>query len=533
MSTLDIPIAFQRSYENYETYPRNIIHQPSYFGTLEAHADHFEEAASTFLVASEKEAFVPIRDLRSNGQEPVKRNILDDYALKEWLGDQSSIDPVTSTRLGAVATKTDPKCRFIFISAGNSREPLKISRRMLTRILTYHQVMPCYLEFVSVFRLSKYARELRFSGFREQVALHDHAVSSAVPSLGRSGRQIQLCYNLKGVARITTEKTLLWSIRQAAFHHQFDVITGNTVWIVTKGNLDIKKKIQALTGQNGRVEDRSFETPEQCLRSSLAVHLLHCHWSMENWRWYVQFLEDQVDHETDIAVHGPRERGEAVRAYSLTDLQNLQHYQDKINETIMVLEGNNEVLSSLGGFYRALLGNSAFLVRDACHEDISSFAKQVDEMIHDSSTQISRAKLLVRITSDRKDLVSQHLQSQTTQKMEDLTESMHKIGVASQKEAIIMRIITAVTLIYLPGTFVSTLFSTDVVRFHDGKEAFSKMALHRWLEVTFPLTTVTLFVAFLVFEFADKKRRIALSVFQDVEPGTLQSSVDDRVFLKG
>lgn len=51
--------------------------------------------------------------------------------------------------------------------------------------------------------------------------------------------------------------------------------------------------------------------------------------------------------------------------------------------------------------------------------------------------------------------VLQHLQSQTTQKMENLTKSMHNIGVGSQKEAIIMRIITAVTLIYLPGTFVS------------------------------------------------------------------------------
>ncbi|KAL8687353.1 MAG: hypothetical protein Q9224_005177, partial [Gallowayella concinna] len=105
--------------------------------------------------------------------------------------------------------------------------------------------------------------------------------------------------------------------------------------------------------------------------------------------------------------------------------------------------------------------------------------------------------------------------------MEDLTTSMHNIGVGSQKEAIIMRIITAVTLIYLPGTFVSTLFSTDVVRFHDdGKEAFSKTALSRWLQVTFPLTMLTLLVAFSVFRLADKKRRTALSVFGDVELGS-------------
>lgn len=51
--------------------------------------------------------------------------------------------------------------------------------------------------------------------------------------------------------------------------------------------------------------------------------------------------------------------------------------------------------------------------------------------------------------------ILQHIQGQTTQRMEDLTISMHNIGVESQRETIIMRIITAVTLVYLPGTFVS------------------------------------------------------------------------------
>lgn len=53
--------------------------------------------------------------------------------------------------------------------------------------------------------------------------------------------------------------------------------------------------------------------------------------------------------------------------------------------------------------------------------------------------------------------VLQHLQSQATEKMEALTMSMHKIGVMSQKEAIAMRIITVVTLIFLPATFVSVI----------------------------------------------------------------------------
>ena len=172
---------------------------------------------------------------------------------------------------------------------------------MLVRILSYHQVMPEYLDFISVFGTQSLPRDLRFSGFREQTLLSNYARRRSVPALGRSGRQFQLCYNLKAVNCLspigTPTKNKEWSIQQAAFHHQFDVDEGTTLWIVTKGGLEIKNQIQDMTGRDGRPEDKSFGTPAECFKSSLAVHLLNSHWSTEEWRWYVQWLEDVVDNE--------------------------------------------------------------------------------------------------------------------------------------------------------------------------------------------------------------------------------------------
>ncbi|KAL8998394.1 MAG: hypothetical protein Q9169_002522 [Polycauliona sp. 2 TL-2023] len=512
---MQIPDTFKHSYQNFETYPRNICNHNVYLGILQAYANRLDAAASRLLIGSEADALVPFRDLFSASQGPATHNILDDGALKKWLGDQSSIDPLTSQCCGAVVTKADPKCRFIFMTGGNSRKPLKISKRMLTRILTYHQVMPAYLDFIFVFGLSNSARELRFSGFREQLTLSDGA----------------MCYNLKGVACISSENPVQWSIRQAAIHHQFDVEEGKALWIITKGDLEIKDRVKALTGKDGRVKDRAFEDPESSFTSSLAVHLLNCHWSTEEWRWYIQYLEDAIEDETEVAIHGRRGHGAASRVYIPSDLQTLQIYQDKINQTIMVLEANNNVLACLRDFYKALIHNASFPLKEKCEVDVVSFTKQVDEMIQDSSMQISRAKLLVQITSDRKDLVVQHLQNQTTQRMEELTTSMHYIGVGTQKEAIIMRIITAVTVIYLPGTF--TLFSTDVIRFPKDGEAFSRAALFRWLQVTFPLTVLTLIIAFLVFRLADKRRKHVLSTFSDVERGGVQTPAAQQIFVKG
>lgn len=171
---------------------------------------------------------------------------------------------------------------------------------MLVRILSYYQVMPSYLEFLLVFGIHEHSRETRFSAFRSQRLLSGQ--NPALNMLGRSGSQLQLCYNLKAAARRTESGHLLptkshWTIRQGAVHHQFDVCTGNSLWIVTRAGLDIKERIESMTGRTGRSEDRDFQTLEQCLKSSLAVHLLLCHWSFENWRTYFQWLEDTVASE--------------------------------------------------------------------------------------------------------------------------------------------------------------------------------------------------------------------------------------------
>ena len=169
---------------------------------------------------------------------------------------------------------------------------------MLARILTYHQVMPAYLEFIYVFGKQNRPRDLTYSGFREQSLIGNPAKGPAVTGLGRSGRQFQLCYNLKApfLRKFPNEQ---WEIQQAAIHHQFDVVEGTAVWIVTKGDQELKERIERMTGTGlqGRPEDCNFTTTEDCLRSSLAVHLLLCNWSSEDWRWYIKSLEDSVHKE--------------------------------------------------------------------------------------------------------------------------------------------------------------------------------------------------------------------------------------------
>ena len=102
------------------------------------------------------------------------------------------------------------------------------------------------------------------------------------------------------------------------------------------------------------------------------------------------------------------------------------------------------------------------------------------------------------------------------EKMENLTTHMKQIALKTEKETIFMRIITVVTLLFLPGTFVAvshlhlveslinkltrqTLMSTDIVKWQNDNDLisrFSWQALVMYLGITLPIMAFTLWVAF-------------------------------------
>ncbi|KAI2466330.1 hypothetical protein F4781DRAFT_406063 [Annulohypoxylon bovei var. microspora] len=508
MLEISLPDAFQQAVLNSQSYPKNIIYK-----ALDAYSKSLSRAEIR-LHGREHDLFednesgweVPIRDLDTEcGKNVDKYNIHSRGKLLEWLGIETQSPPQDSPIV--MGRKKDPKCRFINIYGMHSRSKLRLSRAMLTDILTFHQVMPVFLEFIYVFGQQSQPIDLNFTGFREQVILTNPPDCMILPGLGRSGKHYQMCFILKGVSLKLENKEHFtlnkWSILPAAFHHQFDASNGNTLWIVVKGNQEIQQRFKALTGENARAQDKSFGSVEESFRSSLSAQLVYCHWAMEDWRWYVLWLERAVDEKHLMAVLGPSGAGHAHKTYTPQDIQDLQIWEERTRQVIMALEGNADVMLSLAAFYRRLNRDKSFSLRKTCSLDISTFGNQVESIITDFRMQIKRAEFLVRTISDRRQLVIQHLQSQSAYRAERLGRSM-------EQEQIFMLVITIVTLIFLPATFVSTFFSTDIVKYQGSESpggSFSATAMHRWLEVTIPLTVLTCGVAWLARRWTLTKRR--------------------------
>src|SRR5262245_46615698 len=128
MAGIQLPDDFKRSCQTFESYPRNLVSRASFFGTLQAYRTRLDSAAPKLFIIRETEALVPFRDWSGQGKcfphylsidfsslakGFERQNIYDDAALRDWLGDTSSVDPTSGEIVGEFATRRDPKCRFM------------------------------------------------------------------------------------------------------------------------------------------------------------------------------------------------------------------------------------------------------------------------------------------------------------------------------------------------------------------------------------------------------------------------------------
>lgn len=178
---------------------------------------------------------------------------------------------------------------------------------MFSLICTFYQVPPSFLDFVFPFGMREHAQDFHFSGLREESRLASYDKGCALPDLNRSGRDLRFCYNLRSVEPSKSQPDLPWSIRQCAVYHSFDVDNGQMSWIVVKGNKDMKDRITEASKKPTHDENLR-ESRSNRFAASLETHLMLCNWSGENWRWYINDLEDQLQALTRGALAFPVEK---------------------------------------------------------------------------------------------------------------------------------------------------------------------------------------------------------------------------------
>jgi hypothetical protein len=162
--------------------------------------------------------------------------------------------------------------------------------------------------------------------------------------------------------------------------------------------------------------------------------------------------------------------------FTFNDRQRIEYIEEKLQEALLELELNTEVLRDLRQLYRSNIDHTEFPpdIRSDCEHDIVRFEANIVGIEKDLRIQQLRTKELLRVLGNRKKMLNDILQYRSTKacesfakraqesadKMEKISHNTHQIAQKTKHETVSMRIITLVTLFFLPGTFVAVRSAT-------------------------------------------------------------------------
>ncbi|ETI27925.1 hypothetical protein G647_00374 [Cladophialophora carrionii CBS 160.54] len=203
---------------------------------------------------------------------------------------------------------------------------------------------------------------------------------------------------------------------------------------------------------------------------------------------------------------------EEQHAYKIDELQQAQHLESHVSDAILVFKSNFLVLSQIDTFYRRLAQSQDLdsALRTSMQTSVHRFSKRMESVRNDLQMHLDRLDIISKLIAEYKNLLYGILEYQSMQanktfalearasakRMEDMTQKMRDMTFKTTFETVLMRIITVVTVFFLPATFVSTMMSTDMVQYDRSDSTIrsgrtSLGAVKLFLCVTFSLMVPT------------------------------------------
>ncbi|KAK0714741.1 hypothetical protein B0H67DRAFT_490888 [Lasiosphaeris hirsuta] len=596
---------FAKCYERSREYPLTVLRTEVFGHTQKSLQTRLNQEG--LFHSSHKSLFV--RDLHESATEFDRGR-----PLKSVEDIETLLDP----------EEKDPWWRFIFLHSKTSRDALGCSKEQLALILTYHQVMPSFLDLVFTFKARQ--RPLTHALFRHENYLDENTPSLRLTHLGRSGIQIQHAFNLLTVERTDLpEERNQWPLRHASLYHSLDLETGRAVYILLKGNSELARRIKDATETNRHMRGDTRRTPVQSFVASLQVHLIMLEWAVEYWSEYIDSMDEALrtssveakvapvasvtspidladsfhrrgssfskrgnsralsrqgtmqtvmsrpgtvsrNSQPDIlpeessepstprtpvtptrsssrsfsgflrrASGGLDSRSTFVQGkddiveepnvlidqladleerFSFNELQRLSLTGDEIDRSILALEQSKDVVAQVEEQYRTVVSSHAFetlIGQEKCKTDVAVFFRRVRSILRDLDVHRRRLLDLSRTVANDKNMfesLSQHTSIQTSKafqlvaqtssdEMMKWTHKMHEIAVKTKQETLSMHVITIFTLIFLPGTFIATFFSSGVLNWDDdgtlGADYLVRgQAIRLFLSICLPMMAITI-----------------------------------------
>ncbi|WAO93282.1 Protein kinase domain-containing protein [Fusarium falciforme] len=505
---------FEESLSKFRDYPLNLTRTADFSYTLEAYKSKLVQGEEVYFDDSQPRVRIWDLEKPQDGKH-ISRSSVDLVQLQNALSE----------------TPTDPCRRFIFIKSGSHKSPLDCTREMMAYLFTHHQIMARFLDFWCAFTYRETPHS--FTHFRNEDYLGSQHHQPGLSAMGRSGIRIQHCFNLLGVERSRDKKG--WELRQTAAYHSYDLIEGRTLWAILKGDNTMRKRLESVTEESVKKRDTSLHSVNASFAQTLTDHLLIMQWCVENWETYAESLEHKYTSLSGVADHAPvdaladdiatiklREKldippvsptGQPISGLTksteppgivrkltrrvTTGFSTIAPVEPpprkNLGEAISAIAQNQRVLAQMKEYYRELVNSEGFKrhvpksTLKVCKQAVSEFSMKIGRLEDDLANYEGNLKTIHQGVERTEAMYNGILQYQSmrtakyfAESSEKSTEIMKGWTQEMHEKTMSMHVITVFTLIFLPGTFVATIFSSGIITFGDDGDGGFGSAMGAW-----------------------------------------------------
>jgi Mg2+ and Co2+ transporter CorA len=385
------------------------------------------------------------------------------------------------------------KFRAFFIRQKYSWGPLLITSRLFADLIVRARISPRLKSFVMYFGGREREVEISPPALRfmrlssdEEASQHGHECIYGLRFVERNGRG-------------DTEKPSRgWSLRQSAIFCRYAPGGDGASWLFITISQRMQQRLNSIVADSGSFNDSDpFE-----------VHFLLIDSAISSWRQYLVDLSAETDAQyaqllgTSSSDEGPIGLHESDRRQELLILD------EKLLNALLATNATADTLSALISAWESTAEFSQ--APAACYTELirTSFEDQKRDLrLITSQIENLRSKLagVTNLLSSFLDLSSgfslQNLVKESgkeNEEMRKLSERMHRLAEKSTQDAAAVKVLTILTLIYLPVTVVSNFFSTSFVNTTTSPDGSGSIIVYGdwWilLAVSIPLTLITIYV---------------------------------------
>ncbi|KAF3192130.1 hypothetical protein TWF788_004317 [Orbilia oligospora] len=384
-----------------------------------------------------------------------------------------------------------------YFDARNSWSRLQLTEEMIRAILGNYRLNPKFIEILITFGEKITASEESFASYYDKINLLDPFKTVGPNQTVNSDLEgYEIGYILKYAARHNRDRPKdPFVIRQTGVGQICCQQRQLGVWIL----------LHAATGLKGRLTSlfEKFNREPGNLALQIEIHLVIFQYCGEGWRPYIAYLESFAEELIDRGFYSQAiSRPEEVDSLQaeISDVRELHFLSDKLRRLVQILSLNIHLARQLAKFAERLEASwsSSKLTSLDTNLSMKSLVAGINEQIFSLEVSKSRVDALLDRIKDISVLVRQVLDIRNEASNRSMSLNLREISAAGVEENQHMRMIAAkgakdtkmvafitiITAIFLPATFIASIFGTNFFDF-DGNTKELVVGTNFWIYFVF------------------------------------------------